>query len=111
MQDDGDARASKRTGIAAVAQAEMAAGELVQQARTEAERVLADAKERARTIREGSQEVGAASVQAERDAQTEQERRRTLEAVRTKIEEMRQVALANEHEATQKLVALLFGEP
>jgi vacuolar-type H+-ATPase subunit H len=111
MQDEGDTQASKRTGIAAVANAEVAAEELVRQARAEAERILADAKERVRTIREGSHEVGGLSVQALRDAETEEERRRILEAVRTKIEGMRQVALAHEREAADKLVALLFGEP
>jgi vacuolar-type H+-ATPase subunit H len=111
MQGEEDTRASRRRGIAAVADAEVAAEELVRQARAEAERILADAKERARTIREGSHEVGGVSVQAGRDAETEEERRRTLEAVRRKIEGMRQAAQAHEHEAADKLVALLFGEP
>jgi len=111
MRDDGDGRGSKPTGIAVVAEAETAPEELVQQARAEAERILADAKERARAIREESPHVGGSAVQAERDAETEEKRRRILEAVRTKIEEMRQAAEAHEHEAADKLVALLFGEP
>jgi vacuolar-type H+-ATPase subunit H len=111
MRNDREAQQANRTGIAAVVEAETAAEELVRQARAEAERILADAKERARTIREGSHEVGALSTQAGRDAETEEERRRILEAVRTKIEEMRQAAQAHEHQAADKLVALLFGEP
>ena len=113
MPDDGHARAPQRTGIAAVGDAEIAAEKLVREARAEAERIIADAKERARTIREGSHGAGEASVQAERDTQAEQaeeERRGILEAARMKIEEMRQPAQAREREVAEKLVALLFGE-
>ena len=95
MRDDGEGRGSKPTGIAVVAEAETAAEELVRQARAEAERVLADATERARAIREESPDVGGSAVQAERDAETEEKRRRIREAALRKIEEMRQIGRAS----------------
>lgn len=111
MGDDSDGRVSQPTGIALVAEAEAAAEEVVRRARAEAERVLADAKERARAIREGPRDAGGSSAQGAREAETEEQRRRIVEAAQMKIEAMRQAAEAHEHEAAEKLVALLFGDP
>lgn len=111
MQDGGKAGAPKRVSIATLAQAEAAAVEIVRQAQADAERLLADAEERARKIREGLPNVGESAFQAEREAETEEKRRHIFEAARATIEEMRQAARDKEGEAVRKLVALLLGGP
>jgi hypothetical protein len=111
MADDADAGASQRAEIAELSRAEAAAEEVIRQARAEAERMLVAAAERAREIREGEPDIGGSVADAQRAAETGEERHRIFEAARTKIDEMREAAKAHQHEAAERLVALLFVGP
>ena len=117
MPDDreGVAKAGGEATTPAVARlfdAERQADEIVRQARVQAEEIVQKAKERARQITAG---LGQAAAQEGHTSKLQQElerqKRSIMDEGERRIEGMRAAATARLHQAVDKLMSVLIGEP
>lgn len=116
MPDDQEASAKARgeattAAVARLLEAERQADEIVRRAREDGEAIVEKAKERARQVTAGLDQVAQEGHTSRLQDELERQKRLITDEGKRRVESMRGAARERLQEAVQKLLSILIGEP